>query len=110
MMKTAAITEEKQANQTKRIAVKVGVVVSDKRDKTRTVAVEYLAKHEKYGKFLRRRARFHVHDPENASWKGDRVEIVPCRPISKTKSWQLLRVVAASPTTAEQDRGTTDNQ
>jgi small subunit ribosomal protein S17 len=55
--------------------------------------VAYQARHPKYGKFLKRQTRFQVHDPENASKMGDRVEIVNCRPISKTKNWRLLRVV-----------------
>ena len=76
---------------------KIGVVTSDSRDKTHTVSVDYLARHGKYGKFLKRRTRFHVHDAENASKLGDRVEIARCRPISKTKSWRLLRVVESAP-------------
>lgn len=75
----------------------IGIITSDKRDKTRTVSVEYLARHGKYGKFLKRRTRFHVHDAQNASKLGDRVEIGRCRPISKTKSWRLLRVVESAP-------------
>ncbi len=72
---------------------RVGVVTSDKRDKTRTVAVTFQGKHPKYGKYLRRKSTFQVHDPQNQSKLGDRVEIATCRPISKTKSWRLLRVV-----------------
>ncbi len=75
---------------------KIGVVVSDKRDKTRTVEVEYQIRHPKYGKYLSRQTRHHVHDPENTSRAGDRVEIAPCRPISKTKSWRLVRVVESA--------------
>jgi small subunit ribosomal protein S17 len=70
-----------------------GIVVSDKRDKTRTIAVAYQVKHPKYGKYLHRQTNYHVHDPENTSKNGDRVEIANCRPISKTKSWRLVRVV-----------------
>ena len=83
------------ANENARVLIgtKVGVVVSDKRDKTRTVAIEYQAKHTKYGKYLARTAKYHVHDPENAASKGDRVEIASCRPMSKTKSWRLVRVI-----------------
>lgn len=77
--------------------IKVGTVTSDGRDKTRTVSVEYLARHAKYGKFLKRRTRFHVHDAQNASKLGDRVEIARCRPISKTKSWRLVRIVESAP-------------
>jgi len=72
---------------------KVGVVESDKRDKTRKVAIEFLVKHSKYGKYMRRRTVLQVHDEQNVSKMGDRVEVAECRPISKTKSWVLLRVV-----------------
>ncbi len=73
--------------------MKIGLVVSDKRDKTRTVEVDYKVKHPKYGKYLKRQLKFQVHDQDNASKAGDRVEIASCRPISKTKSWRLVRVV-----------------
>lgn len=75
----------------------IGVVESDKSDKTRKVVVRYLAKHPKYGKYLRKRTVLHVHDENNASKMGDRVEVAPCRPVSKTKTWRLLRVVDAAP-------------
>ncbi len=73
---------------------KTGIVTSDKRDKTRTVAVSYTTKHPKYGKYLTRQLKFQVDDPDNQSHEGDRVEIASCRPISKTKSWRLVRVVS----------------
>ena len=72
---------------------KIGVVESDKADKTRKVVVSFQAKHPKYGKYLRKRTVLHVHDEENASKLGDRVEVAPCRPHSKTKTWTLLRVL-----------------
>lgn len=72
---------------------RIGIVQSDKRDKTRKVAVNYSVKHPKYGKYLRRRTVLQVHDEGNVSSHGDRVEIAECRPISKTKSWVLVRVV-----------------
>jgi small subunit ribosomal protein S17 len=72
---------------------RIGVVESDARDKTRKVAIRYLVRHKKYGKFIRRKTILHVHDEENTSKVGDRVEIAECRPISKTKSWVLMRVV-----------------
>ncbi|MEE2682040.1 MAG: 30S ribosomal protein S17 [Planctomycetota bacterium] len=75
---------------------KSGVVESDKRDKTRTVVINYLSKHPKYGKYIRRRTVLHVHDEENVSRTGDRVEIAECRPISKTKSWAITKVVERS--------------
>ncbi len=72
---------------------RLGVVESDKRDKTRKVVISFLAKHKKYGKYLRKRTVLHVHDEMNESHLGDRVEVAPCRPISKTKRWKLVRVV-----------------
>jgi len=72
---------------------KIGVVESDKRDKTRKVVVNYLAKHPKYGKYIRQRTTLQVHDERNESRTGDMVEVAPCRPLSKTKSWRLVRVV-----------------
>jgi small subunit ribosomal protein S17 len=71
----------------------VGVVESDTRDKTRKVVIRWSVKHPKYGKYMRRRTVLHVHDEANESRNGDTVEIIQCRPISKTKQWKLLRVV-----------------
>ncbi len=73
--------------------VKLGVVTSDKATKTRKVEVGFLAKHPKYGKYLRKRTVLHVHDEGNDSKVGDKVEVRPCRPRSKQKSWELVRVV-----------------
>ncbi len=75
---------------------RVGIVESDARDKSRRVSVSFTVKHPKYGKYMRRRTTLQVHDAENVSKKGDRVEIAECRPISKTKSWIVLRVVGAA--------------
>ncbi len=75
---------------------KVGIVESDLRDKTRKVAINFSVRHRKYGKYIRRRSVLQVHDEKNESKVGDRVEIAECRPISKTKSWTLVRVVKAS--------------
>lgn len=79
------------------IRTKYGVVTSDQRDKTRKVEVSYKVRHPKYGKFLKRRTVFHVHDEKNESQLGDRVEIAHCRPLSKTKSWRLVRIVEKAP-------------
>ena len=81
----------------KHIVTQLGVVESDVRDKSRTVVVGYLSKHPKYGKFIRRRTVLQVHDEANESRKGDKVEVAPCPPVSKTKSWKLVRVVSAAP-------------
>lgn len=72
---------------------KIGVVESDKRHKTRTVVVSYAAKHPKYGKYIGQRTVLQVHDDTNEAKTGDIVEVAPCRPLSKTKSWKLVRVV-----------------
>ncbi|MBI1304622.1 MAG: 30S ribosomal protein S17 [Phycisphaera sp.] len=71
----------------------IGVVESDKRSKTRKVVIAYSGKHPKYGKYLRKRTVLQVHDENNESRLGDRVEVAECRPISKTKSWVLVRIV-----------------
>ena len=72
---------------------KIGTVESDSRLKTRKVVVRFMAKHPKYGKFIKRRTVLHVHDEANESHTGDVVEVAQCRPISKTKFWTLVRVV-----------------
>ena len=72
---------------------RIGIVESDKRDKTRRVVISSSARHPKYGKYVRKRTVLHVHDENNESHVGDRVEIAECRPVSKTKSWCLVRVV-----------------
>ncbi|HAW96074.1 MAG: 30S ribosomal protein S17 [Phycisphaerae bacterium] len=69
------------------------MVESDSRDKTRKVVINYLSKHPKYGKYIRRRTVIHVHDEQNISSIGDKVEITECRPISKTKTWAVTKVV-----------------
>jgi small subunit ribosomal protein S17 len=73
--------------------VAIGVVTSDKMAKTRRVEIPRLVRHPKYGKFVRRRTVCFVHDEENRSKQGDTVEIVECRPVSKKKRWELVRVV-----------------
>ena len=74
--------------------VMVGVVTSDKTAKTRRVEIPRMVRHPKYGKYLRRRTVCHAHDENNESTLGDTVEIVASRPRSKTKRWNLVRVVA----------------
>ncbi|MEX0876719.1 MAG: 30S ribosomal protein S17 [Phycisphaerales bacterium] len=72
---------------------KVGVVESDSRSKSRKVVIHYKDKHPKYGKYVSKRTVLHVHDENNESQNGDVVEIVQCRPVSKTKCWKLSRIV-----------------
>jgi small subunit ribosomal protein S17 len=73
--------------------VRVGVVVSDSRDKTITVAVPNLTAHPRYDKVVRRSTKFHVHDETNDAHVGDTVQIVETRPISKQKRWRLTEIV-----------------
>ena len=75
---------------------KVGVVTGDKMQKTRTVVIERLVKHRLYHKYIRRRTVLKVHDEENVSKVGDRVEVEFARPLSKTKRWNLVRVVESA--------------
>ena len=72
---------------------KTGVVESDGRPQTRRVVVSYTSKHPKYGKYVRQRTILHVHDDKSESRTGDVVEVVPCRPVSRSKTWRLVRVV-----------------
>jgi small subunit ribosomal protein S17 len=74
----------------------IGVVTSDKMNKSRRVEIERLEQHPRYGKFMRRRTVCHVHDENNDSHEGDTVEIVEAPPRSKLKRWDLVRVVAKS--------------
>ncbi|MEO1751579.1 30S ribosomal protein S17 [Thiofaba sp. EF100] len=70
-----------------------GTVVSDKMDKSITVLIERRVKHPIYGKYMTRSTKLHVHDENNECRTGDKVEIVECRPVSKTKAWNLVRVI-----------------
>ncbi len=71
----------------------VGKVVSDKRSKTITVLIERRTKHELYGKIVARSSKYHAHDEKGEYKTGDVVEIAESRPISKTKSWVVTRLV-----------------
>jgi small subunit ribosomal protein S17 len=72
---------------------RVGVVVSDKMQKTVVVAVERRVPHPVYGKMVTRTTRFKAHDEENASKVGDRVRIMETRPLSKDKRWRVVEIV-----------------
>ena len=81
-----------QTATTKRTAA--GRVVSNKMDKSATVLIERQVRHPIYGKFIRRSKKMHIHDENNQCQVGDFVRIEECRPLSKTKSWQLVEVVS----------------
>ena len=72
---------------------RVGMVVSDKMDKTIVVAIEDNVKHPVYGKIIKRTLKVHAHDENNECGEGDRVEIMETRPLSKTKRWRLVRII-----------------
>jgi len=76
--------------------VATGVVTGDKADKTRRVEIPRLVKHLKYGKYIKQKTICYVHDENNDSSNGDMVEIVECPPKSKTKRWELVKVVEKS--------------
>ena len=73
--------------------VRVGVVVSDSRDKTVTVEVPHSATHPRYDKVVRTSTKFHAHDEQNDANVGDTVRIVETRPLSKQKRWRVVEVV-----------------
>jgi small subunit ribosomal protein S17 len=73
--------------------VRIGKVVSNKMDKTIVVAIESLVKHEMYGKYIKRTAKFKAHDEENACSIGDKVMIMETRPLSSQKRWRLVEIV-----------------
>lgn len=72
---------------------RIGVVFSDKMDKTITVAVKWKEKHPIYGKFVNKTKKFHAHDEKNESNIGDTVRIMETRPLSKTKRWRLVEII-----------------
>lgn len=80
-----------QQNEIKRTLT--GRVVSDKMDKTATIMIERMVRHPVYGKYVRRSTKLHVHDANNECRMGDTVVIRGCRPMSRTKSWTLVKVV-----------------
>ena len=84
----AEVIEEKKLKRTL-----VGRVVSDKMNKSATIVIERLVKHPLYGKYIKRTTKLHVHDENNECGIGDTVMIEECRPISKTKSWRLVKVL-----------------
>ena len=73
--------------------VRVGVVVSDSRDKTVTVEVATSTAHPRYDKVVRRSSKFHAHDETNDAHLGDTVRIMETRPISKQKRWRVIEIV-----------------
>ncbi len=82
----------------KRQRTVTGKVISDKMDKTISVAIERLVKHPVYGKYIRRTSKVLAHDEKNECQEGDTVTIAECRPLSRSKSWRLVEVVERAAT------------
>ncbi len=82
------MTEERNLRKTR-----VGMVVSNKMDKTVVVAIEDNVKHSVYGKIIKRTLKVHAHDEENTCGVGDKVEIMETRPLSKTKRWRIVQII-----------------
>lgn len=72
---------------------RIGVVVSDKMEKSIVVMVERKERHPKYGKFVKKSSKFHAHDEKNECNMGDKVLIAETRPLSKTKCWRLVEIL-----------------
>ena len=82
-----------EMNEVKLKKQRVGVVASNKNDKTITVVVERRLRHPIYGKFVKRSKKFHAHDDANSCNVGDLVRIVESRPLSATKRWRLVEII-----------------
>ena len=72
---------------------RIGVVVSDKMDKTIVVSLSTRVRHPLYGKFITRTSKIYAHDEENQAGVGDTVRVMECRPLSATKRWRLVEIV-----------------
>ena len=83
---------EKQ-NQKKNKKIVIGIVVSEKMDKTITIEMEFHKRHPLYKKFVKRHKKIKAHDEQNKAKKGDTVKIIETRPISKDKCWKLLEIL-----------------
>ena len=81
------------SDQEKQARTVTGIVLSNKMDKSIVLLVERRVKHPLYGKYIRRSSKVHAHDPDNSCQIGDKVIVKECRPLSKTKSWELVKVV-----------------
>ena len=83
----------KNKNREKRNRTVVGRVLSNKADKSVSVSIERVVKHQVYGKYIRRTTKILAHDEDNRCRVGDAVMIVECRPISKHKSWRVIEII-----------------
>jgi len=92
----AETTEQAKSRRLRK--TQVGIVTSaNKTPKTIRVEVQYRVRHSKYGKFVRRTLRLHAHDEKAEAKAGDRVQVMECRPMSRTKTWRLVKVLTPAP-------------
>lgn len=87
------MTEQNSADQSRSQRDIIGLVVSDKMDKTIVVQVEYKVKHRQYGKYVKRFSKMYAHDEANQCHIGDLVRIEQSKPLSKTKRWKLVEII-----------------
>ena len=87
------MSTESSAQHERKARTLTGRVVSNKMQKTIAVEIERLVKHPRYGKYVRRTTKLLAHDEKGESREGDTVTITPCRPLSRHKSWRLLKIV-----------------
>jgi len=87
------VIESSASEQRNKRRVIQGAVTSDRMDKSITVTIERRFKHPKYKKYIRKHTKVHAHDAENQAAVGDTVEIMECRPLSKSKRWRLVRIL-----------------
>ena len=101
MAETAQEGAGQQAAARKLRRTAIGVVASgNKTPQTLRVEVQYRVPHKRYGKYVRRTTVLHAHDEKQEAREGDRVEVMQCRPMSKTKNWRLVKVLERSPKAA----------
>ncbi len=87
-----------------------GIVISDKMNKTRVVVVYRMVEHPKYHKYIKKRKKIYVHDENNESRRGDFVEVMETRPLSKLKRWKLVRIIRKAPVLEEIEKEVMENE
>ena len=97
MADTTTTPDQAATSKSKGPRVVQGIVTRDKNAQTRRVEIDFLVKHQMYGKFIKQKTVCYVHDENNESHLGDTVEIVESRPLSRTKRWRLVRIVTKAP-------------
>jgi small subunit ribosomal protein S17 len=97
MAKSTPMAECTQKKRTLRRQMVGVVTAAQKTPKTLRVEVEFLVRHSKYGKYMRDRSILHVHDEKQEARQGDRVQVMECRPMSKLKTWRLVKVLERAP-------------